>query len=61
MPSTLAELLQHAENVVDNLNNNKQAMVIRSVHIMKAKAQASDAVSGGVFDGKSVKCLPMIN
>ena len=56
MPQTLAELLQHAEHVVDDLNNNKQAMVVRSVHKMKAKAQACVAVGGGVFEGRRVNC-----
>ena len=54
MPQTLAELLQHAEHVVNDLNNNKQAMVVRSVHKMKAKAQACVAVGGGVFEGRRV-------
>ena len=54
MPQTLAELLQHAEHVVDDLNNNKQAMVVRSVLKMKAKAQACIAVGGGVFEGRRV-------
>ena len=50
MPQTLAELLQHAENVVDELNNNKRAVVVRSVLKMKAKARACIAVGGGVFE-----------
>ena len=54
MPQTLAELLQHAEHVVDDLNNNKQAMVVRSVLKMKAKAQACIAVGGGVFEGRKL-------
>ena len=54
MPQTLAELLQHAEHVVDDLNNNKQAMVVRSVLKMKARAQACIAVGGGVFEGRRV-------
>ena len=53
-PQTLAELLQHAEHVVDDLNNNKQAMVIRSVLKMKARARACVAVGGGVFEGRRV-------
>ena len=50
MPQTLAELLQHAEHMV---NNNKQAMVVRSVLKMKARAEvglpegASDPIQGG--------------
>ena len=51
MPQTLAELLQHAEHMV---NNNKQAMVVRSVLKMKARAQACIAVGGGVFEGRRV-------
>ena len=54
MPHTLEELLQHAEEVIDDLNNNKQAMVVRSVHKMKAKAAACVAVGGGVFEGRKV-------
>ena len=60
MPQTLAELLQHAEHVVDDLNNNKQAMVVRSVLKMKARARACVAVGGGVFEGRRVWiCLPI--
>ena len=54
MPHTLEELLQHAEEVIDDLNNDKQAMVVRSVHKMKAKAAACVAVGGGVFEGRKV-------
>ena len=54
MPQTLAELLQHAEHKVDDLNNNKQAMVVRSVLKMKARARACVAVGGGVFEGRRV-------
>ena len=54
IPHTLEELLQHAEEVIDDLNNNKQAMVARSVHKMKAKAAACVAVGGGVFEGRKV-------
>ena len=31
MPNNLNELLQYAEDVIDNINNHKQAMVVRSV------------------------------
>ena len=54
MPQTLAELLQHAEHVVDDLNNNKQAMVVQSVLKMKARVQACIAVGGGAFEGRRV-------
>ena len=54
MPNSIAEMLQQAEDVVDDLNNNKQAMVVRSVLKMKAKAQACIAVGGGVFEGRRV-------
>ena len=54
MPQTLAELLQHAEHVVDDLNKVKQTMVVRLVLKMKAKAQACIAVGGGVFEGRRV-------
>jgi len=39
---------------LDDLNDNKQAMVVRSVHKMKAKAAACVAVGGGVFEGRKV-------
>ena len=54
MPNTLDELLQHAEDVVDDLNNNKQAMVVRAVHKMKEKAQSCVAVGDGVFEGRKL-------
>ena len=53
-PDTLDELLQHAEDVEDDLNNNEQAMVVRAVHKMKEKAQSCVAVGGGVFEGRKL-------
>ena len=52
MPDTLKELLQHAEEVIDDMNTNEQAMVVRTAHKMKAKAAACVAVGGGVFEGR---------
>lgn len=54
MPNNLDELLQHAEEVIDNINNHKQAMVVRAVFKMKEKARACIAVGGGVFEGRKV-------
>ena len=54
MPNNLEDLLQHAEDVIDNLNNHKQAMVVRAVFKMKEKARACIAVGGGVFEGRKV-------
>ena len=42
------------EDVIDNLNNHKQAMVVRAVFKMKEKARACIAVGGGVFEGRKV-------
>ena len=50
MPNNLNELLQHSEDVIDNINNHKQAMVVRSVLKMKDKARACVAVGGGHFE-----------
>ena len=55
MPNNLNELLQHAEDVIDNINNHKQAMVVRSVLKMKDKARACVAVGGGHFEGRKVQ------
>ena len=54
MPHTLDELLRHAERVVDEINNQKQDMVIRAVAKMKERAQACVAVGGGVFEGRKL-------
>ena len=54
MPHTLDELLRHAERVVDEINNQKQDMVIRAVSKMKERAQACVAVGGGVFEGRKL-------
>ena len=54
MPNNLVELLQHAEDVIDNINNHKRAMVVRAVYKMKDKARACVAVGGGVFEGRKV-------
>ena len=54
MPHTLDELLRHAERVVDEINNQKQDMVIRAVKKMKERAQACVAVGGGVFEGRKL-------
>ena len=51
MPNNLDELLQHAEDVIDDLNNHKQAMVVRAVYKMKDKARACVAVGGGYLKG----------
>ena len=48
------ELLQNAEEVVDELNNHKQDMVVRSVFKMKERARSCVAVGGGVFEGRKV-------
>ena len=53
-PHTLDELLRHAERVVDEINNQKQDMVIRAVRKMKERAQACVAVGGGVFEGRKL-------
>ena len=42
------------KNVVDDLNNNKQAMVVKAVHKMKERAQSCVAVGGGVFEGRKL-------
>ena len=52
MPDTFEELLQHAEEVIDDVNTSKQAMVVRSVHKMKEKACV--AVGGGAFEGRKL-------
>ena len=54
LPNTLEELLQKAEEVVDELNNHKQDMVVRSVFKMKERARSCVAVGGGVFEGRKV-------
>ena len=54
MPNNLDELLQHAEEVIGNINNHKQAMVVKAVFKMKEKARACIAVGGGVFEGRKV-------
>ena len=46
MPKKLDRLLQHAEDVIDELNNHRQAMVVRAVFKMKDKARACVAVGG---------------
>ena len=38
--------------MVDEINNQKQDMVIRAVRKMKERAQACVAVGGGVFEGR---------
>ena len=43
-----------AEDVVDELNNQKQDMVVRSVLKMKERARSCVAVGGGVFEGRKV-------
>ena len=42
------------ERVVDEINNQKQDMVIRAVRKMKERAQACVAVGGGVFEGRKL-------
>ena len=54
MPKKLDRLLQHAEDVIDELNNHRQAMVVRAVFKMKDKARACVAVDGGVLKGRKV-------
>ena len=41
-------------DVVDELNNHKQDMVVRSVLKMKERARSCVAVGGGVFEGRKV-------
>ena len=50
----LVEKKLHAERVVDEINNQKQDMVIRAVRKMKERAQACVAVGGGVFEGRKL-------
>ena len=38
----------------DEINNQKQDMVIRAVRKMKERAQACVAVGGGVFEGRKL-------
>ena len=52
--SIAAEMLQQAEAVVDDLNNNKQDMVVRAVFKMKDKARQCVAVGGGPFEGRKL-------
>ena len=40
--------------MVDDLNNHKQDMVIRSVLKLKERARACVAVGGGAFEGRKV-------
>ena len=40
--------------LVDEINNQKQDMVIRAVRKMKERAQACVAVGGGVFEGRKL-------
>ena len=40
--------------MVDEINNQKQDMVIRAVRKMKERAQACVAVGGGVFEGRKL-------
>ena len=54
MPANLDKLVQHTEAVVDDLNNNKQPMVVRAIYKMNDKAGACLAVGGGVFEGRRV-------
>ena len=42
------------ERVVDEINNQKQDLVIRAVRKMKERAQACVAVGGGVFEGRKL-------
>ena len=42
------------QRVVDEINNQKQDMVIRAVRKMKERAQACVAVGGGVFEGRKL-------
>ena len=53
MPNSIAEMLQQAEAVVDDLNNNKQDIVVRAVFKMKDKARQCVAVYGGPFENLS--------
>ena len=53
MPNSIAEMLQQAEDVVDDLNNNKQDMVVRAVYKMKDKARQCVAVGGLPFEGRN--------
>ena len=54
MPNSIAEMLQQAEAVVDDLNNNKQDMVVRAVYKMKDKARQCVAVDGLPFEGRNL-------
>ena len=40
--------------MTSTVNTNEQAMLVRSVHKMKAKAASCVAVGGGVFEGRKV-------
>ena len=53
MPNSIAEMLQQAEDVVDDLNN-KQDMVVRAVYKMKDKARQCVAVGGLPFEGRNL-------
>ena len=59
MPNSIAEMLQQAEAVVDDLNNNKQDMVVRAVFKMKYKARQCVAV--GVWGKKIVRIFLLRN
>ena len=60
MPNNLDELLQHAEDVIDNINNHKQAMVVRAVFKMRDKARACVAVGGGVLKGGKYEIVSVL-
>ena len=53
-PAHISGGKEDAEDVIDNINNHKQAMVVRAVFKMKDKARACVAVGGGVFEGRKV-------
>ena len=53
---TIEDLLQYAEEVIDDLNKNKQAMV-RSVHKTNAMTAACVAVGGGLFELRKKESL----
>ena len=44
MPNSIAEMLQQAEAVVDDLNNNKQDMVVRAVFKIRWRTRQDSAL-----------------
>jgi hypothetical protein len=54
MPQTLRQLRRQAGAVFDDLNNNHQGLLRKSVYTMKKRAIKCMRVGGRLFEGKRV-------